>query len=583
MNKTFTISFAFLLACIFYSMPTTIQARTELNNFEKHNLFQTVCATKLTKEEMEILLKDANPMTLKRLADDPELKKKQIQSLKVLFAIACQSIKEGFGEGYNVKQELANFVIEQTAAAYDREINKNPMPLFSLISEAQIKEFYAIAGNETEFEKYLSGKTKLAKENGQIKDDSEFSQEDIKQAKAHFAKTQIYYKEANRKSNELPKEFWSKLGFSIKLQKAQFLSRIYSEKILADKTKITDEDLQNHIAKQPEFDTKVQKAKGNKILQRAKSGENFARLAKQFNEDQGSKDFDGLYQNVAAGQFLPEFEQAALSLKPGQIYPRLVETNYGYHIIKLIKKGAIKDENGVMKPSYDVRHILFSTMVKDPDNPAAREMPVKDFVRSKLETEKEKKVIDEILANNPVEIAEDFEIPKVSDEQLQQMIQMQQQQMPQPQVETEVKTDNEITLPTKIKTYLNLTYRGWKLASTSDFCSTEFRRAIVSGDFDGDGKIDYTVKIVKGSKGYVLAFLARNNRYETHILHSIKASDVIDTGLSIFRKGEKYSTGDVGDENPTSITLKNDAPFDGPCASDTGGIHIYKNGRFVAY
>ena len=75
-------------------------------------------------------------------------------------------------------------------------------------------------------------------------------------------------------------------------------------------------------------------------------------------------------------------------------------------------------------------------MIKDPENPTAREMPVNDFIKSKLGEEKEKKVLDEIIARNNVTVAEDFVIPAVSEEQMQEMMkkqmqQQQQQQMPQ--------------------------------------------------------------------------------------------------------------------------------------------------------
>jgi hypothetical protein len=45
-----------------------------------------------------------------------------------------------------------------------------------------------------------------------------------------------------------------------------------------------------------------------------------------------------------------------------------------------------------------------------------REMPINDMVKSTLEEEKQKKFLDEIVANNPVEVPEDFEIPKPSEE-----------------------------------------------------------------------------------------------------------------------------------------------------------------------
>jgi hypothetical protein len=91
-------------------------------------------------------------------------------------------------------------------------------------------------------------------------------------------------------------------------------------------------------------------------------------------------------------------------------------------------------------------------MVKDPENPMGRELPVKDFVKQKLEEEKEKKVLDEIVAKNNVTVAEDFAIPQVSDEQMQEMMKKQmQQQMPQmpPASETDPAADEKKPEPKK--------------------------------------------------------------------------------------------------------------------------------------
>ncbi len=73
-----------------------------------------------------------------------------------------------------------------------------------------------------------------------------------------------------------------------------------------------------------------------KLKERAESGEDFARLAKEFSEDPGSKDKGGEY-TFGRGEMVKPFEAAAFSLEPGQISD-VVETQFGFHIIKVHEK-----------------------------------------------------------------------------------------------------------------------------------------------------------------------------------------------------------------------------------------------------
>lgn len=400
----------------------------------------------MTKEEMELLLKDANPMMLKRLADDPEVKKQQLDSIKQLLAIASEAKKDP--AIYDANTQKAMEIIDAViwARTYDQEINKDkgPMPPFGFITEDQIKAFYgegdALSAEQrthaAEFEEFLNVQLNFARKNKSVPEDTEPSDEEKNQMKQEFAKIKIYETEAKAKvkAGELPPEFSKKVELQSKLQQAQFLSRMYSSEVLAKKAEVTDADIQKYITEHPELNTEeTKKAKANEVLQRLKNGEDFAALAKEFSDDPGSKDKGGLYEGVTeGGGFDKSFESAALALQPGQFTQELVPTPFGFHIIKLERKGEAKDQAGQVKQSYDVRHILFSTMVKDPENPMSREMPVKDYVKAKLEDEKQKKVLEELVANNNVVVAEDFEIPKVSDEQMQEMMKKQmQQQMPQ--------------------------------------------------------------------------------------------------------------------------------------------------------
>lgn len=79
------------------------------------------------------------------------------------------------------------------------------------------------------------------------------------------------------------------------------------------------------------------KEEAEAILKQAKSGKNFAELAQQHSQDPGSAKLGGDLGYFDKKRMVPEFSEVAFALKVGEISD-LVETEYGYHIIKLIDK-----------------------------------------------------------------------------------------------------------------------------------------------------------------------------------------------------------------------------------------------------
>jgi len=82
--------------------------------------------------------------------------------------------------------------------------------------------------------------------------------------------------------------------------------------------------------------------------QRVLKGESMSALAKLYSEDPGSAKEGGCYRDIGRGVFVPEFEEVAFKLKPGEV-SEVFETQYGFHFIQLI------DRRGEI---VDLRHIL---------------------------------------------------------------------------------------------------------------------------------------------------------------------------------------------------------------------------------
>jgi len=84
------------------------------------------------------------------------------------------------------------------------------------------------------------------------------------------------------------------------------------------------------------------------LQKRIQAGEDFGELCQQYSEDPGSKDRGGELGFIQRGDFVPEFEEVAFMLEPGQISD-IVKTRFGYHIIQCIERRGDK---------INVRHLL---------------------------------------------------------------------------------------------------------------------------------------------------------------------------------------------------------------------------------
>ncbi len=151
---------------------------------------------------------------------------------------------------------------------------------------------------------------------------------------------------ANSKSRNINVDFLKK-----ELLETALISK-FLEKTLADSVKVTDEEIQAEYEKdktatvqhillltQGKSDSAKQEIyqKMEGILAEAKSGKDFAELAKKYSEDPGSKDKGGLYEDFGKGRMVKPFEDAAFNVPIGEISD-IITTQYGYHILKVINR-----------------------------------------------------------------------------------------------------------------------------------------------------------------------------------------------------------------------------------------------------
>lgn len=310
------------------------------------------------------------------------------------------------------EEEDKNYVYGPPKGWFGNAMSK--IGLGELVSRSQVKQ------HEREFKKYIEAQNELQIERGMREEGSEMSPDQIDQLKDAFARISIYADEANSKWDELDETFKNKVKLQSRIQQSQILATMYSQTELTKQLDVTPEEVDKYIQDHPEL-TKESKTKADEVLKKALAGEDFGALAKEYSQDPGSKDKGGLYNDVPMGQMIPKIEKAVLSLEPGEIDPNIVETDFGFHIIKLESKGDEKEVQGKKLQVYSFRHVLVSTAIKDTSGPAPQDVPLKQWVTNKLKQDKQDEILAEIRKNNPVTVASDFNIPTPKTPQLPQM------------------------------------------------------------------------------------------------------------------------------------------------------------------
>jgi peptidyl-prolyl cis-trans isomerase C len=99
----------------------------------------------------------------------------------------------------------------------------------------------------------------------------------------------------------------------------------------------------------PEATQAAARKKINTAAEKVKNGDDFGVLALKYSEDPNTAQKGGDLGYFGKGDLLPEFDQAAFTLDPGQVSP-VVQSRVGLHIIKITDK-----KDPVVPPLADIK------------------------------------------------------------------------------------------------------------------------------------------------------------------------------------------------------------------------------------
>lgn len=363
----------------------------------------------ITEEDLSLIIESqakAGDIQIAELAASPEARKAFASGIKEHLALAAEARRTGLTEDQRFS---INFAIKQRQLLGDlyqiklgHSLDKPYRP-----TEQEISAVWAAPANLVAFKRDMetmqSLQTEMNRKLGNNMAPGVLLGESLDRAKAGWARAKILSDKAIADA-----EFMSRrdVQLRIKVLEAGILSKDLLRANYEKDIRATDDEIKQFVATRPDYSLERKKAAATAVHKRAKAGEDFNKLVKEFTEHRPTKETGGLIENVLSGDQPEALETAMLALEPGELYGSVIETEQGYHIAKLVDKKERTVADGRKIIEYAFRQILIQNKFEQPGLENSEIPPpfmtAEEIAKMLIEQKKRDRYVAMVMERNPI-------------------------------------------------------------------------------------------------------------------------------------------------------------------------------------